>query len=401
MRYLSLGRVPAKRHVQVRADGNGARPAGQLLVEEVLGYEGFSGNESILYHLHSPCRLAEVGEFTPIVREEWVPGAHVHRLADVNPTPAGGDPVSGRRLLMFNGDLEVSIAKPAAEQTGFHRDGEGDEVIYVHRGGGVLRTVFGRVPFREQDYVVIPRGTTYRLEPDFGTEQFWVCFHTPGEIETPNRYRNRYGQLLEHAPYSQRDFHGPAELETCDEAGVYELTVRVRGGVQRYVLDRHPFDVVGWDGYVFPYTFNAADFEPRAGRFHLPPPAHQTFQGPNFVICTFAPRMLDWDPEAVPLPYHHSNIQSEEVMFYAAGDYAARKGVDVGCLTLHPSGLPHGPQPGAVEKALGAKSTNELAVMWDTFRPLHLAALWREHDDPSYAYSWNPGREEAMASARK
>jgi homogentisate 1,2-dioxygenase len=392
MRYVSLGRVPAKRHVQFRANGNGAGP---LLTEEVLGYEGFSGNETILYHLHSPCRLADVGGFAPIRREEWVPDTHVHRLADANAMPAGGDPVSGRQLLMYNGDIEVAIAKPTEPQEAFHRDGEGDEVFYIHRGGGKLRTNFGPVEFRERDYLVVPRGTTYRFEPDPTLEQFWVCFHTPGEIETPNRYRNRYGQLLEHAPYSQRDFHGPIEVETRDEAGEFPLTVRVRDGVQSYLLDRHPFDVVGWDGYVFPYTFNADDFEPRAGRFHLPPPAHQTFQGPNFVICTFAPRMLDWDEQAVPLPYHHSNIQSEEVMFYADGDYAARKGVDVGCLTLHPSGLPHGPQPGAVEKALGAKHTDELAIMWDTFRPLKLAALWREHDRPDYAYSWNPDRAAA------
>jgi homogentisate 1,2-dioxygenase len=392
MRYLSLGEVPAKRHIQVRRNGAGS----PLLTEEVLGYEGFSGNETILYHLHSPCRLSEVGGFAPIRREEWVPEAHVHRLADINAAAAGGDAVSGRQLLMYNNDIEVSVAKPTEAQEGFHRNGEGDEVVYIHSGGGKLRTNFGPVLFRERDYVVIPRGTTYRFEPDPGLEQFWLCFHTPGEIETPNRYRNRYGQLLEHAPYSQRDFHGPIELETHDEEGEFTLDVRVRDGVQRYLLDRHPFDVVGWDGYVFPYTFNADDFEPRAGRFHLPPPAHQTFQGPNFVICTFAPRMLDWDPEAVPLPYHHSNIQSEEVMFYAAGDYAARKGVDVGCLTLHPSGLPHGPQPGTVEKALGATFTNELAVMWDTFKPLKLAALWRDHDDPSYAYSWNPDHEPAQ-----
>jgi homogentisate 1,2-dioxygenase len=395
MRYLSLGQVPRKRHMQFRGDGNGSGPSGALLTEEVLGYEGFSGNETILYHLHSPCRLAEVGGFAPIRRAEWVPDTHVHRLADANPMPAGGDPVFGRQLLMYNGDIEVSIAKPTEPQDGFHRNGEGDEVIYVHRGGGKLRTVFGPVEFRERDYLVIPRATTYRFEPDPGLDQFWVCFHTPGEIETPNRYRNRYGQLLEHAPYSQRDFHGPIEVETHDEVGEFPLTVRVRDGVQSYLLDRHPFDVVGWDGYVFPYTFNADDFEPRAGRFHLPPPAHQTFQGPNFVICTFAPRMLDWDPQAVPVPYHHSNIQSEEVMFYADGDYAARKGVGVGCLTLHPSGLPHGPQPGAVEKALGATSTDELAIMWDTFKPLKLAALWRDHDQPEYAYSWNPDRVSA------
>jgi homogentisate 1,2-dioxygenase len=378
MRYHALGEVPPKRHAQTRHEG-------RLLVEEVMGYEGFSGNESILYHLHSPCRLDEVGSFTPLVREEWVPDTHVHRLADANPVEPGGDPVSGRTLLMWNADIEVSVCK-------------GDEVVYVHRGSGTLHTVFGSLDYREKDYVVVPRGATHRWEPDDAAEQFWLCFHTPGEIETPNRYRNRYGQLLEHAPYSQRDFHPPAQLETFGDEGEFRVTVRVRGGMQEYLLDRHPFDVVGWDGYVYPYTFNALDFEPRAGRFHLPPPAHQTFQGQNFVICTFAPRMLDWDETAVPLPYHHSNIQSEEVMFYADGDYAARKGVDIGCITLHPSGLPHGPQPGAVEKSLGAKHTNELAVMWDTFRPLNLTAAWSTLDKPSYAYSWNEDKVDASSN---
>ncbi|MDQ6818846.1 MAG: homogentisate 1,2-dioxygenase [Actinomycetota bacterium] len=384
MRYVSLGEVPAKRHSQVWRD-NGAR---RLLVEEVLGYEGFSGNESILYRLGSPCRIAQIGKFQAIPHEAWVPDAHVHRLADTRPIEPTGDPLRGRQMLMFNSDIEVSVCKPVEPMDGFYRNGEGDEVVYIHRGRGVVRTMFGAVPYREHDYVVIPRSTTHRWEPSEG-DQHWLCFHTPGEIETPNRYRNRYGQLLEHAPYSQRDFHPPAELETSDERDEYELTVRVRGGHQTYLLDRHPFDVVGWDGYVYPYTFNAMDFEPRAGRFHLPPPTHQTFQGPNFVICTFAPRMLDWDESAVPLPYHHSNIQSEEVMFYAEGNYAARKGVNIGSITLHPSGLPHGPQPGAVEKALGAKHTDELAVMWDTFRPLQLTDVWREHDNPAYAYSWN------------
>jgi homogentisate 1,2-dioxygenase len=388
MRYASLGSLPPKRHTQFRSDD------GRLLVEEVMGYEGFSGNESILYHLQSPCRIASVGDFTPISRDEWVPDAHVHRLTDTTAIDRGGDPVFGRRLLMWNNDVELSIAKPDVDLDAFFRNGEGDEVVFVHEGSGELETVFGRVPFGPHDYVVIPRGTTWRMLLGEGPHTHLV-FTTPGEIETPNRYRNRYGQLLESAPFSQRDFHPPVSLETYDQGGEYELIVRVRGGHQRFVLDYHPLDVVGWDGYVYPYTFNIRDFEPKAGRIHQPPPAHQTFQGPNFVICSFCPRQLDWDPLAVPLPYHHSNLQSEEVMYYVDGNYGARKGVDVGTITLHPSGLPHGPQPGTVEKALGATHTDELAVMIDTFRPLRLTTLARSLDNPEYALSW---REQPMPS---
>ena len=380
MRYVQMGQVPPKRHTQFRENGS-------LLVEEVMGYEGFSGNESILYHLQSPCRVSEVGEFTPRVLEEWVPDAHVHRLTDTTRVAPGGDPITGRRVLMFNGDVEMAIAKPTEETEAFFRNGEGDEVLFIHEGVGEIETTFGTLPYGPYDYVVIPRGTTYRVRMH-SAPQTWFCFYTPGEIETPNRYRNRYGQLLEHAPYSQRDFHAPADLVTHRERGESEVVVRVRGGYQRFTLDYHPLDVVGWDGYVYPYTFDIRDFEPKAGRLHQPPPAHQTFQGPGFVICSFCPRMLDWDPLAVPLPYHHSNLQSEEVMYYVEGNYAARRGVDVGSITLHPSGLPHGPQPGAVENALGAKSTDEMAVMCDTFRPLKLTTLARDLDDPGYALSW-------------
>jgi homogentisate 1,2-dioxygenase len=387
VRYERRGDLPRKRHTVARENGT-------LLTEEVMGYEGFSGNESILYHLQTPCRVKALGAFTPIEREEWVPDAHAWHLMDSAGVEPEGDVIDGRRLLMWNNDVEIALCRPEREQEAFYKNGEGDEVLFVHEGSGAVETTFGTLPYTEGDYVVIPRGTVYRFRPE--GEQRYLTFHTPGEIETPKRYRNRYGQLLEHAPYSQRDFHGPAELETIEADGEFELTLRVRDGFQSYVLDRHPFDVVGWDGYVYPYTFNAMDFEPRAGRFHLPPPAHQTFQGPNFVICTFAPRMLDWDETAVPIPYHHSNIQSEEVMFYADGDYAARKGVEIGCLTLHPSGLPHGPQPGTVEKALGAKSTSELAVMWDTFRPLKLTTLWQSVDNPAYAYSWNEEKAAAF-----
>jgi homogentisate 1,2-dioxygenase len=391
MRYHRLGDVPQKRHVQFRDDG-------RLLVEEVLGFEGFSGNESILYHLTSPCRITEAGEFTTIERREWVPDAHVHRHLVSGSVEPEGDPITGRCCLMWNDDLEVSIAMPESETEVFYRNGEGDEVIFVHKGSGTLHTVFGSVPYREHDYIVIPRGTTYRFECD-SLPQLWLVFHTPGEMETPSRYRNRYGQLLESAPYSQRDFHPPSELVTHRETGEFELVVRVRRGLQRYVLDYHPFDVVGWDGYVYPYTFNIHDFEPRTGRLHLPPPTHQTFQGPNFVICSFCPRELDYDPLAVPLPYHHSNLQSEEVIYYVSGEFGSRKGIEVGSITVHPSGLPHGPQPGLVEKALGQRRTEELAVMWDTFRPLRLAEESRELDDPEYAYSWREGAPSPVAES--
>jgi homogentisate 1,2-dioxygenase len=391
MRYHRLGEVPPKRHIQFRDDG-------RLLVEEVMGFEGFSGNESIIYHLQSPCRITDARPHEPIEHTEWVPDEHVHRHLVTAPVDAEGDWIGGRRCLMWNGDLEVSICKPERDANAFYRNGEGDELIFVHEGSGTLETVFGSLPYREHDYIVIPRGTTYRFECD-SLPQLWLVFCTPGEIETPNRYRNRYGQLLESAPYSQRDFHPPTELTTHRETGDFELVVRVRGGLQRYALDYHPFDVVGWDGYVYPYTFNIHDFEPRTGRLHLPPPTHQTFQGPNFVICSFCPRELDYDPRAVPLPYHHSNVQSEEIIYYVSGEFGSRKGIEVGSITVHPSGLPHGPQPGLVEKALGQRRTEELAVMWDTFRPLRLTQLARGIDDPAYAYSWREGAPSPVAES--
>jgi homogentisate 1,2-dioxygenase len=391
MRYHRLGQIPRKRHVQFRDNG-------RLLVEEVLGFEGFSGNESILYHLESPCRIQEAGEFEPIEHTEWAPDAHVHRHLETGGLEPEGDPITGRRTLMWNGDIEAAICKPEAGADAFYRNGEGDELFFVHEGSGTLETVFGSVPFRQHDYVYVPRGTTYRFELG-STPQLWLVFHTPGEIETPNRYRNRYGQLLEHAPYSQRDFHPPEELQTHRAGGEHELIVRVRGGLQHYTLDYHPFDVVGWDGYVYPYSFNVHDFEPRTGRLHLPPPTHQTFQGPNFVICSFCPRELDYDPDAVPLPYHHSNVHSEEIIYYVSGEFGSRKGIEVGSVTVHPSGLPHGPQPGLVEKSLGARRTEELAVMWDTFKPLRLTPLARELDDPSYAYSWRTGEPAPVAES--
>jgi homogentisate 1,2-dioxygenase len=377
--YQVRGEVPRKRHIQFREHGT-------LLTEEVMGLEGFSGNESILYHLTSPCRIKELGRFEPIVREEWVPEAHAHRHFSTREIEPGGDAVSGRRLLMWNDDVEISLARPTDEMAYWYRNGEGDEVIFVHEGSGVLETTFGDLPYRPGDYVVVPRGTTYRFAP--AGEQRHLVFASPGLIEIPRRYRNEYGQLLEHAPYYHRDIHAPTELRTFREGGEHVVRVRVKDGFQDYVVDYHPLDVVGWDGYVYPWTFSIHDFEPITGRIHMPPPSHQTFAGRNFVICSFCPRKLDFDPDALPIPYHHSNLNSEEMIYYVDGNFSSRKGIDVGSVTLHPSGIPHGPQPGLAERSIGMTETHELAVMCDTFHPLRLTALARRLDDGKYAYSW-------------
>jgi homogentisate 1,2-dioxygenase len=378
--YQRLGDVPRKRHVQFRDNGT-------LLTEEVMGLEGFSGNESILYHLTSPCRVEKLGDLEQIERKEWVPDEHrpLHlRTWDVDP---GGDALTGRQLLMWNNDVEISLCRPTEAMEGFFRNGEGDEVIFVHEGSGTIESIFGRLPYTPGDYVVIPRGTTYRFVPDDG-EQRYVVFESPGLIEIPRRYRNEYGQLLEHAPYYHRDIHPPVELDTHRERGEFHVKVRVRGGHQTYVLDYHPFDIVGWDGYVYPWTFSIHDFEPITGRIHMPPPSHQTFQGRNFVICSFCPRKLDFDPLAIPIPYHHSNLNSEEMIYYVDGNFASRKGIEVGSVTLHPSGIPHGPQPGLAEKSIGMTETHELAVMCDTFHPLRMTKLAKDLDDGKYWHSW-------------
>jgi homogentisate 1,2-dioxygenase len=388
--YQRRGDVPRKRHIVFRENG-------RLLTEEVMGLEGFSGNESILYHLESPCRVKELGAFTPIEREEWIPDTHAHRLQNTYDVPQEGDEIAGRRTLMWNADVEISFCRPSGTMDYFFRNGEGDEVIFVHEGRGTLETIFGDVPYKDGDYLVIPRGTTYRFMPE--GEQRYLVFETPGLIEIPRRYRNQYGQILEGAPYYHRDIHPPTDLHTRRERGEFLVKVRVRGGYQDYVLDYHPFDVVGWDGFLYPWTFSIHDFEPITGRIHQPPPSHQTFQGQNFVICSFCPRKLDFDPEAVPIPYHHSNLQSEEMIYYVSGNFGSRKGISVGSITLHPSGLPHGPQPGLAEKSLGVAETTELAVMCDTFRPLRLTTFARDLDDGRYAYSWYepPSEEPSLA----
>jgi homogentisate 1,2-dioxygenase len=341
--------------------------------------------------------VKELGAFTRIEREEWIPETHAHRLQNTYDVPPEGDPVTGRRTLMWNDDVEISFCRPDSTMDYFFRNGEGDEVIFVHEGSGLLETIFGDLPYRDGDYVVIPRGTTYRFVPE-GPQRYLV-FETPGLIEIPRRYRNEYGQIVEGAPYYHRDIHPPTELRTHRDRGDHLVKVRVRGGYQEYVLDYHPFDVVGWDGFLYPWTFSIHDFEPITGRIHQPPPSHQTFAGPNFVICSFCPRKLDFDPDAIPIPYHHSNLQSEEMIYYVSGNFGSRKGISVGSITLHPSGLPHGPQPGLAEKSLGVAETTELAVMCDTFRPLRLSTFARDLDDGRYALSWYepPSEEPSLA----
>ena len=379
--YHRLGEVPPKRHVQFR------KPDGGLYAEEVFGTEGFSGNYSILYHHELPPRARAIEPrrvCQPQPSEEPVQRHHHLKTTGL---PKGGDAVSGRQVLFFNQDVAFSVASPTERMGYFFRNGTADEVYFIHQGQGNLCTIFGRLPFRPGDYLVIPRGTTYQLEFDSPVARCLV-FEAAGSVEIPRRYRNEYGQLLEHAPFWERDIRKPERLETVLEKGEFEVQVKVGNRITAYLQEHHPFDLVGWDGYLYPWALSIHDFEPISGRLHQPPPVHQTFQGPGFVICSFCPRKLDWDPRAVPIPYYHSNIDSDEVIYYVAGNYAARRGIEVGSITLHPRGIPHGPQPGAIEASLGRRETDELAVMIDTFRPLHLTARARALDDPSYPYSW-------------
>ena len=381
--YRQLGQLPQKRHTQFR------KPDGSLYSEELFGEEGFSGCFSLLYHQYPPTRVSAIERYGCVERDEWPQETHRHHHLRTGKLEPGGDPISGRRLLMYNNDCAISVAEPTEQMDYFYRNAMGDEVVFVHTGEGALETTFGTLPYREGDYLVIPRGTTWRAQPGSGDRQrFLIVEGFGGPIQPPKRYRNEFGQLLEHAPYSERDLRVPTELPIHDERGEYRVRIKVNGEVMTYTFDYHPLDLVGWDGYLYPYAFNIADFEPITGRVHQPPPVHQTFEGPMFVLCSFCPRKLDYHPQAVPIPYNHSNIDSDEMMYYVAGNYAARKGIEVASITLHPRGIPHGPQPGTVEKSLGAERTDELAVMVDTFRPLKLARDAEGIDDPKYPFSW-------------
>lgn len=380
--YQSVGRVPPKRHTQFR------KPDGGLYSEELFGEEGFSGVYSLLYHQHPPTRVSKIAKHCDVRQDEWPQEVHRHHHLKTAGVEPGGDPIDGRQLLMYNADCTISVLRPTERMEYYFRNAQADELYFVHEGQGTLETIFGLVPYRAGDYLVIPRGTTYRVQAAAGEQRFLLVEAFGGPLQPPHRYRNAFGQLLEHAPYCERDLHPPLELPLHEERGEYHVRVKVNGQIMTYTFDFHPLDLVGWDGYLYPYSFNIDDFEPITGRVHQPPPVHQTFEGPNFVVCSFCPRKLDYHPQAVPIPYNHSNIDSDEMIYYVNGNFSSRRGVEVSSITLHPRGIPHGPHPGAVEKSLGAERTDELAVMVDTFRPLKLATPAAALDDPQYPFSW-------------
>jgi homogentisate 1,2-dioxygenase len=301
--------------------------------------------------------------------------------------------VTGRRPLLYNQDVAIEYARPTRQADLFYRNGQGDELLFVSEGQGVLESAFGDLPYRRGDYLVIPRGITYRCRFAEGEQRFLVV-ESAGVLRTPKRYRNDRGQHCEWSPYCERDFRLPKWREPVDERGEFEVLIKQRGGLARFVYDRHPFDVVGWDGYYYPWAINVEDFEPIVGRIHQPPPVHQVFESGGFVVCNFVPRLFDWHPEAIPVPYHHTNIGTDEVLYYASERFMSRKGIEYGSITLHPDGFPHGPHPGTIEPSLGKKETDELAVMIDTFRPLIISREAEEIEDPAYPRSWLGAEED-------
>ena len=385
--YHKLGEIPHKRHTQFK------KPDGKLYREELMGLEGFSSIQSILYHHFLPPRVTQTEDLGPGKPEYVDFGPIRHRAFRTAQAPLGADPVSARIPLLGNNDVVLGVARASKSMDYFYRNAQAYETWWIHEGRGVLKTQFGNLPFHKGDYIVIPFGTTWQMQIDSAEARFFTI-ECPSQIVPPKRYRNDYGQLLEHAPYSERDIRVPSELETHDERGRFEVRVKVRDRLSLHVLDHHPFDVVGWDGYLYPWIFNIEDFEPITGRVHQPPPVHQTFEAHNFVVCSFVPRLFDYHPEGIPAPYNHSNVNSDEVLYYAEGSFMSRKGIDQYDISLHPYGLPHGPQPGMTEASIGKKETTELAVMVDTFHPLNLTRQAMEMEKGDYMASWLEGNGE-------
>lgn len=380
--YKILGNIPHKRHTQFRA------PDGRLYAEQLFSTEGFSSDYSLFYHLYPPTQIKNTGATVDLRPDAATEKKLQHRSFDGFQILPMEDYLRSRQVILFNSDCHISLAAPEQSMKDyFYKNADADELIFVHEGSGILHTLYGDLDFTAGDYIIIPRGTIYQMEFS-GTRNRLLIVESFSPIRFPKRYHSPYGQLLEHAPYSERDIRGPKELVTHDEKGDFLVHVKKQGHLYSLYYATHPFDVVGWDGCCYPFAFSIHDFEPITGRVHQPPPVHQTFEARNFVVCSFVPRLFDYHPEAIPAPYNHSNIDSDELLYYVDGDFMSRKNVTRGMLTLHPAGIPHGPHPGAVEKSIGTKETKELAVMIDTFHPLQLTKQAVEIENPGYTMSW-------------
>ncbi len=380
--YHQLGKIPHKRHtVFKKADGSHH-------YEQLFGTEGFSGMSSLLYHLERPTQVSNIGKSYSVEPKVAVGKNMTSRMLKGWDVPPADDFLDARVILLTNNDVNVGVAAPRKSLTDyFYKNADSDEVLFVHKGTGTLRTLVGNIDFEYGDYLVIPRGMIYQINFDTEDNRLLVI-ESSSPVYTPKRYRNYFGQLLEHSPFCERDIRRPQNLETHDEKGEFLIKIKKEGTIHEITYATHPFDVVGWDGYNYPYAFSAHDFEPITGRVHQPPPVHQTFEANNFVICTFAPRLYDYHPEAIPAPYNHSNIDSDEVLYYVDGDFMSRAHVEKGFFSVHPAGIPHGPHPGTMEKSIGKKGTEELAVMIDTFKPLKITEAALKIDSEDYWKSW-------------
>ncbi|MBU6330971.1 MAG: homogentisate 1,2-dioxygenase [Bacteroidetes bacterium] len=380
--YHKLGSIPPKRHTQFRKSDGG------LYYEQLFGTIGFDGMSSLLYHIHRPTIIRSVDQPVDVRPVLSCPHNITPRRLMGFDVPFTDDYLDSRTPLMANNDLVLGLAAPKRSMTDyFYKNADADELVFVHRGSGTLRTQLGNIPFASGDYLLIPRGMIHQFEFKEGENRL-LYIEASSPLYTPKRYRNHFGQLLEHSPYCERDYKLPVELETHDEIGDFRIKIRKQGMMHEVVYATHPFDVVGWDGYNFPYGISIYDFEPITGRIHQPPPVHQMFENKAFVVCSFVPRLYDYHPLSIPAPYNHSNIDSEEILYYVDGDFMSRNDIAPGQITLHPGGIPHGPHPGAYERSIGKKDTAEYAVMVDTFRPLGLTDAALSIDDGRYFRSW-------------
>jgi homogentisate 1,2-dioxygenase len=380
--YHKLGKFPSKRHTIFE------KPHGGYYYEQLFGTEGFVGMSSLLYHTYRPTMVKEILNTYSVAPQVAVEKNITPRKMIGFQVESKNDFLESRTPLMLNNDVLIGVAAPKKSlNTYFYKNADADELLFIHQGTGKLRTLLGTIPFEYGDYLVIPRGMIYQIAFD-GEENRIFYLETHHPIYTPKRYRNWFGQLLEHSPFCERDYKLPQDLETYDEKGDFLIKIKKQDLIHQLVYASHPFDVVGWDGYNFPYGFSIHNFEPITGRVHQPPPVHQTFETDSFVVCSFCPRLYDYHPRGIPAPYNHSNIDSEELLYYVDGDFMSRNDIGKGHMTLHPGGIPHGPHPGAMERSIGKKETNELAVMVDTFRPLKLTVDALKIDDGKYYKSW-------------